>query len=442
MTILSLNPWAVLSTAAVVLGTAASAEAQVITLEMLRARALKARPELALQDARIASAEARVAEAQAPLRPRVSGRVDATASPGSELVTVQGIDPNEQFVVAGSKALDEGIDAFAPQLRYSARVGVEWNIWDFGRTSAAAQAARAERRARQAEAAQTREALVEAVDEVYLEWLGAHERARLETETIAALKRRIDDLQAKADAGGLAPSALLPIRADLAAAELRQAYAHGAVRLARLAVEDAVGGPLADDERPDPQLLTRGAQATTASSSTAVDRTDEALAARAEAARATARLHGKTHMPRLLASASAGIRGQFSTVFPFYAAVVGMEFPLYDGGAGTAKAAAARADARALELRRAQRQAQQRRTQTREMVMLDEARRRVDLAEALHRAAEARLTDAMQRYEESAAGPGELTQARAQRGRATAELLTAKLDRARAALVIARSPAP
>ena len=191
--------------AAVALTMARPATAEVVTLEQLRAAALKARPELAVQDARIASAQARIAEAEASRQPKVAGRVQATASPGSELVEVQEVDGQDTFIVAGSRTIDEGAEAFAPQLRYSARVGVEWNVWDFGRTEAASQAARAEQRARQAEAAQTRQRLIEAVDEVYLEWLGAHQRARLESETVRRLQAQLTDLRTKAEVGGIAP---------------------------------------------------------------------------------------------------------------------------------------------------------------------------------------------------------------------------------------------
>ena len=419
--------------------TATSASAQVVTLEQLRAKALQSRPELAVQDARIAGARARIDQANAPSRPTVAGRVEATASPGSELITVRedlgNNQEGDQFVVSGSKALGDN-GAFAPQFRYSARVGINWNIWDFGRTDAAAQAARAEMRARQAEAAQTREALVAAVDEVYLEWLGTDRRAALEAETVGRLDQRLKDLQAQTDAGGLAPSALLPIEADLAAARLRQSYADGGVELARLAVAEAIGQPLSPSAQPDPRLLTLGTA--TASASSAVDRQDKALAARIDAARATARLHDKRNNPQLRASASAGLRGQFDTVFPFYAAVVGIEFPMYDGGDGAARAAAARADAKALDLQRQKQQTDRERRQTREQLQLTQARQRVQLAETLVRAADVQLADVVERYREAAAGPADLSRAQAQQVQARAQLLTAKLDRARAALAVAR----
>ena len=446
-----------------------SAANRVITLEQLRARALKHRPELALQEARVAGAKAGVGVAQAPQQPKIAGRVEATASPGSELVTVQEVGTNEEFVVAGSKALGDGIEAFEPQLRYSAQVGLDWNIWDFGRTDAATQAARAELRARQAEAALTRQSLITAVDEVYLEWLGAYERAKLESNTVERLAQRTRDLFARANAGGLAPSAVLPVRADLAAARLRESYADGAVSLAQLAVEEATGQPLPSGAAPDPRLLNYGAvrssaapATTTSTSSTpATQQTaatgvagllpndfgdpldpdeaqDKVLAARADAARAQLRLHDKRFMPQLRASGSAGLRGQFGTVFPFYAAGLGLEIPISDGGDGAARADSARADLRALELRRQQNAVERQRKMTRQQLQLTQARRRVELAEALLQAAEARLVDALERYDESAATPSEVGQAQAQRSQAAAQLLTAKLDRARAALAVAR----
>ncbi len=439
------------------LSPASVAWGQVVTLQQLRARALKGRPELALQDARLAGAEARVAQAKTPLLPRVSGRVEANASPGSELVTVNDINTNDEFIVAGSKTIDDGLDAFDPQLRYSARLGVTWNVWDFGRTDAATQAARAELRARQAEAAQTREALIVAVDEVYIEWLGAYERARLEARTIERLNERIAGLKTKISAGGLAPSALLPLEADLAGAELRRDYAEGAVEIARLAVEDAVAQPLAPNAIPDSSLLDAFERPSTNGDPPSAekpaekpdekpaekpdekpDRAADALAARADAARATARLHEKRYAPQLSASASAGLRGQLDTLFPFYIAGVGLEIPLYDGGEGSARAAAARADAKALEEQLAQRASEQSRTRVRGRLRLAQARRRVVLAQKLVQATEARLKDTVERYEEAAARSNELIDAQAQNAQAGAQLLTAKLDRARAALALER----
>ncbi|MEO1334919.1 MAG: TolC family protein, partial [Myxococcota bacterium] len=330
-----MNRWPTLVALTLFFGGLDSAQAQVVTLSAMRAKALQTRPALAMQDARVASAEAGVDEARAPARPKVAGRLEATASPGSELVTVRDAEDGDTFIVAGSRAIDDGSDAFLPQFRYAARVGVDWNIWDFGRTDAATRAARAELKARQAEAAHTRQSLVAAVDEVYLEWLGAHERASLEAETIRHLDTKLGSLKSKVEAGGLAPSALLSIQADLAAARLRQSYADGAVSLARLAVSEAVGQPLQDSASPDASLLALGAPE---KAKTTVDRTEEALAARIEAARATADLHDKRFLPQLQASASAGLRGQFSTLFPFYSARLALELPFDDGGLGAARA--------------------------------------------------------------------------------------------------------
>ena len=433
-----MNRFVLVPTAACMsLAFATPATAQVVTLEQLRAQALKSRPELAMQAARVAGAEARVEAARAPQRPRVLGRVEATASPGSELITVNDADGDGAFVVAGSKALGDGIEAFEPQLRYSAQVGVDWNVWDFGRTDAATRAARAELRARQAETAQTRDSLVVAVDEVYLEWLGAHQRAELEADSVKRLTQRAQDLESRVQAGSLARSAVLPVKADLAAAKLQKSYADGAVRLARLAVEEAVGQTLGETAVPDPNLLRFG-EASSQTASAAVDRTDEALAARADAARATVGVYDKRFMPQLRVSGSAGLRGQFGTVFPFYSAMLGLEIPISDGGQGAAQADAARADLRALTLQRQQRATEQRRRMTRLQLRLTQAQRRVSLAEALVAAAQARLTDAEERYDELAATPGEVGQARTQRGQAAAQLLTAKLDRARAALALDR----
>ena len=425
----------------------------VVTLQQLRARALGARPELSLHDARLAQASAKIDEAKAAQRPQVAGRLEALASPGSELIRVENLegvdrsdptDRGDEFIVGGSKTISDGSEAFEPQARYSAQVGVEWTVWDFGRSAAAIGAARAERRAREAEAAQTRDALVRAVDEVYLEWLGAVERAKFEAGAVRRYLERRTDLKERAAAGTLAPSAVLPLNADVASARLRESYADSAVRLARLAVEEAIGGALAPNATPDPHLLTMGAPTATAAADRSAgsagsdDPADRALGARVQAARQLAELHDKRYLPQLKAAVSAGIRGQSLTVFPFYAATIGLDFPLYDGGSGSARAEAARADARALMSQREQRRSKRDRARTRQEIRLEQAQHRVALAERLVAATRAHLKDVLQRYADAAANSSELTQAHAAEAQSESQLLTAKLDRARAALALRR----
>jgi outer membrane protein TolC len=421
-----------------VLASSVPARAEtLVRLSELRAQALKDRPELAAEDARVAQAAARVDEAGAARRPEIAGTVETSVAPGGQLVELPAsVTGDGPLLVQGSPTLDQGGAAFEPQVRYAGVVGVDWNVHDFGRTEAAERAARAEARAREADRALTRRRLLSAVDATYLEWLAAERRAHAEAETVVRRRAALEDAKGRVEAGALPPSALLPLKSELAAAELSAAYAKDAELRALRAVGRAAGAPLPEDARPDPSLLELGANPLEAQPREAPEAA--ALQARVEAAEATAELHDRAGRPQLTASAQVGVRGQLEDFFPVYRGAIGLRLPLWDGGEAAAKAARARAEKRALMAERA-RQIEARAEETRAArLALRQARRRVELAAAFLSSAEAQLADAEDRRASDAATDAEVTRARAQAARAAGQLLTAKVDRAAAALRLAR----
>ena len=417
-----------------------AAYAELLTLEDARQFARATRAEMAVHQARLDRAHALIRRVGATRRPRLVGTFDLEAAPGSELVFVKGsldeadLDNGEPFLVAASRPIDEGIEAFAPQFRYGAFVGVEWNLYDFGRTAATRTAAHAEERARRADRVVAERVLTTQVDAAYLAWLGAEERAALEEDNIRAARRRLADLEVRVGAGSAAPSTRLAARADLAIAELAQAEVESERRTARLLLEETLGRALAPDAHPDPRLLDR----IRVSTATGADPAAAAWAARADAARATAKSHLARTRPQLTASALAGVRGQLTTVFPAYRAQVTLQVPLWDGGVARADADAARAEARELATRRAEAKRTASQATRRAWETLKTAVQKVDLATSLVGLVEARARDARERFDEGAASPAELRAIDADLLQARATLLSARLARTQAVLDLER----
>lgn len=407
---------------------ASAAEAAPVRLGEVRAHALAARPELRGQAARVAAAEARVREADAADGPRLEATVDGSVSPGSKLVSIG--EGNDEVFVSGSPAFGQD-GAFVPRLRYGAMLGLDWALFDFGRSEAATRAAEAESEARRAELASTRADLVRAVDGAYLQWLGAFARWRSASVQQAYLRSELEEGRRQVEDGLLAPSDLHVAEAELVRAELRLAYAEETLQRARHAVADASGMALEADAEPDLGLLELGAPPEREAASVS---STEVGQARLRAARASAEAKGADGRPVLAVSAKAGLRGQEGEFFPVYQGQVGLRIPIWDGGLRSAREEGARADALALEARLQALEADERRSTRDRALALRSARKRVELAERYLQIAELRRQDVRARREEGEAASDAERSARAELDRAEAELLTARLDRAAAAL--------
>lgn len=431
--------------AALALGLTTVARAEnVLSLAEARALALKSRPELAMSKAALEAAGAELDVAKSGQRPRVAASVTGNVAPGGQLIRLNvteggslvqdNSDPQQPVegdpvFVGGTPAIDRGIDAFVPVVRYGAAVAVNWNVFDFGRTQAAARAAEAEREARSAELARSRGQLIEAVDAAYLAWLGAH--AELDAATAAAKRShvRLRDLEVQVEEGVEAGSALLPANHAQIAAELRQAIAQEAETSTRLSLDAALGGRLPERSVPDRAILEAPERMTTPNLTTI-----QVLDAQLRAARARAAAARHLRNPAFGLSAQLGLRGQEQRLFPVYQGGVSMNIPIWDGGEASARARAAEALAEAAAQRKARLQQKLSRAEERRLAALSGASRRVRLGQQLLELAERARADVESRLVEAAATPEELSSADERVARAEAVLLEAKLDRARATL--------
>lgn len=403
-----------------------------------RAQALKHRPELGLSAAQLDKASAGIDRVGARNRPKLAGRVQGLASPGAELIEIDcGSDAAQcegLLLVQGTRPLEEGGSAFVPLARYGATLGLDWSLYDFGRTDALETAAEAEFRATQADQAALQARIRSEVDRAYLGWLQAGMQYQLQARGVERLKARLAELQTRVEAGTLARSVLFPLETDLAQATLNLARAEAVRNEAGRGLALATGRPIPNEAQPDVRLLNRAPPNAPAESETRP--ATRAIEARKSAAEATVRLYERARAPELSLSGSVGLRGQNDRFFPTYQGMVQLTIPIWDGGESAARAREAQAEARMLALRKAEEDAAEKRRRTRASHLLAEAERRVALAERWRQMAEARLTDAKERFSEAKANSNEVGQAQRAQQQAEGALLLARVDRIRAILAM------
>jgi outer membrane protein TolC len=419
---------------------AAPAHSEVLRLDEVERRALRAHPELQAQDARIQRARAQEELARSARRPNVAARVDGTVAPGGELVTISSQEnPTVNYLVSGSRTIDDP-RAFVPQFRYSAGLAANATLYDFGRTGLQIEAAQAQVRAETSSVEQVKLKVVLDVRDAYASWLQAGESARIATEQLERLKEwrtKIDQL-IKEGARPSSDAALARYeeqRAELAALRARSAHA-----LALVTLEAAAQTDLPDDASADAALLEQSDQPTGA-------RADEQLPAskvlerQRQAALLGARALDKGHAPVLSGSAEVGVRGQESDIFPAYRVSVGLTVPIWDGGEQSARAAMARADAEELSARLAQARRAESDQERLARTQSAQSEQALKLALQVQAAAQTLLEQAVERYQLGAGGIEPVLDAQHTLADAELELLGARLARLQATLRLRPAPA-
>lgn len=418
------------------LSIGAPAPGEVLTLSEVRARALAA----AAADPGPAYARTRLAEVRASRRPVVAATVDVSAAPGGEFFDVLAApDPDnpdasrERVRVSAVNALEDGLDGLEPQLRYGASMGLDWNLFDFGRTSASLGAAEAELRAARLEEALQRANLIEAVDLAYLSWLSAFAERDLRRASLARAEAAVADRALDVEAGAAAPTEVEEAELRVVAARLRSLDADEALADARRQLEGAAGIDLPRATAPDLAWL----EDPSVEAAAGLPRS-RALAARVEAAEAQAIAVSRGKRARLLAEASAGLRGQELTLIPVYRGGLELRVPVTDGGARKARVERAEAETDALRVRLQDAQAAEARSARHRDAGLDRAELRVELSLRYLELSTAALDDARA----EAGSPGAETriqQAWSRVEQAQAALLAARVGRAERLLAQSRS---
>jgi len=404
------------------------ARAGVVRLSDLEAKAVEHRGTAAAAARRVAGARSEVDLSRAPYSPTAALNLDASGSPGGRLVGVKDSTGTE-YQVAGSKPIGDS-QALIPQARYSAVLGLQQRLYDFGRTRAGVAAAEAQVAAALAGVQATRETIVMEVRTAYLEWLTAaafHETAELAV-TNSLSRRQL--VEARVATGTRPPSDLAPVFYELGLAELDEAETRGRARAAKLEVERAAAVPLDDDAVPDTALLDRDPPAgrrLEPEGSVVLEKHRQALLAEA-------RLHERERSPIVTATVEAGVHGQDSSAFPAYRVGLSLNAPLLDGGVASAKAAASRAEAAAVEAQLREQRSAVTTERRRASSDLSCAIERIRIAELIRVAAVERASDAEDRYNRGTEGIEPVLEAATALVRASREVVIAKLARADAIL--------
>ncbi len=415
------------------------AKADVVKLEELEALALQNRGSVAGAQARVAGAEARIALAKVPYYPTLEAKASALVAPGGQVIHVHDLnDANgAPYSVFASRSIgDQG--AFNPNFHYEALLTFASRIYDFGRTSSAVSAARADREAAMAGVRSERQSIALEVRGAYLGWLSAYGmRAILakNANDAAALRARTEANIAEGSRPG---AELAAARFEEARAALDLERSESDLDSARLDIEQATGAPLAKNAEPDESLLDRQPPPAPVS-----NRADVALLERRrDAAAAAASAHGHPFAPVLGVGLDAGLKGQGYTPFPLYDVGLTLSVPLLDGGLESANAAQATSQANdfAAQAREAKRRVSIQEQRSR--AALERASHRLELAQALVAAADEQVKHAEDQHELGGVTFDAVVQARMQAERARLEVLTARLERARAVLDLSPANTP
>ncbi|HEY6556265.1 MAG TPA: TolC family protein, partial [Polyangiaceae bacterium] len=409
------------------LSWALPAHAQVTSLRDLEAKALEARAGVHSRRARELASRAEVALARAGYMPTIALGADVTASPGARLVEV--VSEDGTYYVQGAKKFDEQKAEF-PAIRYGIGLNIKGRLYDFGRTNSAVRAARARMSANMAETDVVRASIVAEVRAAYFQWMVRSAAHTASLRALADAGQRRELVEGRIKDGVRPPSDLVSVRRFEAAARLEEAALRAARDGARDELALAVGAPLAPRAEPDFSLLDRAPQRAAKTSEAEVD----ALSKKRQAALATARAHEHVWYPILSAEGQAGVRGQDDQLFPAYQVGVNLTVPIWDGGAESARAEMARAEAMALQHQSKQTQyAISARRRSLQRVYRSTAER-VQLAEQVRSLVAEELRNAEERYTLGRGAIEAVLDARGALTRADSDLLITRLGRAEAAM--------
>ncbi len=400
----------------------------VVHLQALEDRAVARSPAIRAARAGIGEAEAHADEAASARVPTLGLRADASIAPGGQLVEVLGAETERTtYEVMAAPSLGDA-DAFDPVPRFGLVAGARWRALDFGRSAAAEHAAGlgAEAGALGAQAAE--QEIRMAVRRAYLAWTVAGALHAIAREGMTAAEERAARVQRLISAEQRPASDGAALAVDVSTARLEQARAAARLAAARSAVEGTVGEALPEGATPDPAMIDDAPEASTD------DPIGRSIEARRAAASAMADSHSYRYRPVLDVEADVGMRGQADSQFPVYRGAVVFSLPVFDGGVGSARERAARAEAERLG---AEREAHRQRRDAEHAMAQTEAQNARETGEAAHalvQAAEERLAAAEAAYDQGVGSTDLIAAARETLRRARTEELLSRADLAEARL--------
>jgi outer membrane protein len=251
---------------------AGPAEAPVLTLDEALQRAAQRHPNVRAAEALLAAAHARMQQARAGFLPyvtfsfayqpqtanfaptpgfkraltRVTSGVDTVVDTMGRTITAQCVPPTgpngpDLSVCQAAPIPPPLANDYALQNFWTAGVGVQWTVFDWGRTFYGWRAARTSESA--ARATVDTNALQVALDVklAYFGALAADAQLAVAGEAVATQRKHVDQARAFFEVGSKTKIDVASAESDEAAAELTLARAHGAVEAARAALAAAIG---------------------------------------------------------------------------------------------------------------------------------------------------------------------------------------------------------
>jgi outer membrane protein TolC len=456
------------------------AQAEVVKLAELEARALSERPEVAASAARIRQASAEVSAAESTYWPSVSANLDGSLAPGRALLPYKA--GGKDYLIVGSQTLSEAT-ALRPQPRYGASVAAHGTLYDFGRTHSALEAARAKTHASEADATARAQVLVLEVRAAYLRWSVAQALWELAKQAEVEAKTRAERIGGLIAEGAAPPSAATAASAQAIGAESESERAALELETARLELGFVSARDLGPDAVPDPMLLSANPQPSAASaagpaqrpngrpppaaagvvpaapnagtpsstpaqpangaaepargalppSAARLDSSANPQLAALEKARAAAeaarRMQSRLSAPVLAYRLNAGVEAADISFFPAFGVGVGLTVPLWDGGATSAAEAAARAAEAELSAQLEAERARDKHAKARRDLQSTHADKLLALAENALAAAETRVQQLREGPTLAAADQEALATAETERTKAGADVVRARAAR-------------
>lgn len=439
--------------AAIVLLLSTSADAQVVTLASLEARAVSDSPSLAARAARVRAAEARVSAIRAEMRPRLSAEMGVQLSPGA--ITAVPCDKNgdndtmdegETCFVRGQLALsgeDNDPLQYVPATVASVALRFEGVLYDFGRTAARVEAANAEVGALEADIEAAEDALVRMVRGGYLNWLGAHLRRTATEASLAVAEQRVRGLDAALAAGARSQADRDGAAIEVARMRLELSRARSAEAASRRVLSRIVGQMLADSAIPEVGLIEQDPPARSRPS----DATRRALELRREVARLGERAYRLRFAPVLSFSAQAGIGAQITVDTaddtntrpdvlgaPSYQLGVNLSIPLWDPRTRGFLRDEALAQVEILEASLLETQNALDSAELEARARIEETEAEIELAQAVVDATERAANGTEERFRVAGGNIDNVLNARERERRAREELMRTRLERTDAVL--------
>lgn len=322
----------------------AEAAADRLTLDQAITLALRSHPSLSAARGTSRAQEARLGGVKADLYPRLDlnasyRRATANFAPSSQT----GRSLNQ---IGGAGRSN---DAFN---NYTASVGLQQRIFDFGRTGAAVEAARENLNARRWDEEATAENVVVNVKIAYFGLLGQRHLVRVNEETVRQFEQHLQQAEGFFKIGTRPKFDVTKAEVDLTNAQLDLIRAKNAAEVARITLANAIGLP----ERPigeleDPLDFKKVEIGEAEAQEEALQRRPEflSLIAARRAGEATVRSAERSFFPVLSGTANYTYRGQEFPLVWNWDVGLNLTFPLFSGYLLRSQLAEARANVGTIE---------------------------------------------------------------------------------------------